>query len=215
MRQKLSWKSVEALPSQPELPDPFLRPDGTRIRDRRQWSSLRRHWLAQVLYYEYGQLPPTPRGIEAQEMEQTDLADIPARRREVRLRILTPVPLEMRVVLFRPKKRGKLPAVLNGDLGWGEFQPEIVQEVVRRGDTCWWHLTARKSLPTGPNARASTRLTPTTRAKGSLRGHGRIIGWSTSCTPSPMWTRGASPSRDTRAGARPFCWLAPRMNASR
>lgn len=133
MRQKLSWKSVEALPSQPELPDPFLRPDGTRIRDRRQWSSLRRHWLAQVLYYEYGQLPSSPRGTEAQEMEQTDLADIPARRREVRLRILTSVPLEIRVVLFRPKKRGKLPAVLNGDLGWGEIQPEIVQEVVRRG----------------------------------------------------------------------------------
>ncbi len=133
MQENVSWKSAEELPSQPDLPDPFLRPDGRRIRDRREWSTLRRHWLAQVLYYEYGELPPQPRGVEAQQTEGTELSDISAQHSELRLRILTPVPIEMNLTLFRPKRRGKTPVVVNGDRCWGELKPEIVQEVVRRG----------------------------------------------------------------------------------
>ncbi|MGQ9790535.1 MAG: glucuronyl esterase domain-containing protein [Armatimonadota bacterium] len=133
MQQKISWKTADELPSQPKLPDPFLRPDGKRIRDRWEWAFLRKHWLAQVLYYEYGELPPKPRGVEAQRVGQTELGDISAQRVELRLRILTPVPLEVRLLMFRPKKGGKLPVVVNGDLGWGEPEGEIVQEVARRG----------------------------------------------------------------------------------
>lgn len=133
MRGDQTFLPVEQLAVQPELPDPFLRPDGRRIRERREWSSLRKHWQSSVLYYQYGDLPPKPRGVEAEFVAQTELNDIAAQRTELRLRILTPEPLAVRTLMFRPKGRGKRPAIVDGDLGWGEPNPEIVQEVVRRG----------------------------------------------------------------------------------
>ncbi len=49
-----------ALPPQAGLPDPFLRPDGTRVALPDEWPSQREHLKAMLLHYMYGQVPPRP-----------------------------------------------------------------------------------------------------------------------------------------------------------
>ncbi len=76
--QSRVFPAVEDLPVQKELPDPFLRPDGKRITSPREWKSLREHWLALVLHYEYGELPPKPRGVRAETVEEQEVPDLKA-----------------------------------------------------------------------------------------------------------------------------------------
>lgn len=56
---------VDALPDRPELPDPFVMLDGTRIETPEQWHDLRRPELKLLFqHYVYGYLPP-PTPIQA------------------------------------------------------------------------------------------------------------------------------------------------------
>lgn len=133
MPQSRLFPAIDDLPVQKELPDPFLRPDGKRIAAPREWKLLREHWLTLVLHYEYGELPPKPRGVRAETVAERELSDLKAVRTEYRLHIDTPVPLDTRLLLFRPRRRARLPVIVDGDLGWGEPQEEIVKEVLKRG----------------------------------------------------------------------------------
>lgn len=128
-----TFPSAECLPVQKELPDPFLRPDGKRITSPREWKPLREHWLTLVLHYEYGELPPKPRGVRAEKVDEKELSAPRATRTEYRLHIEAPVPLSTRLLLFRPRQRGNLPVIVDGDLGWGEPEEEIVVAVLKRG----------------------------------------------------------------------------------
>ena len=127
------YPSTNQLPVQKELPDPFLRADGKRITSPREWKPLREYWQAMVLHYEYGELPPKPRGIRAEIVEQREMPDLKAARIEYRLHIEATVPLAVRLLLYRPKRGGRLPAIIDGDLCWGEPKGEIVEEVLKRG----------------------------------------------------------------------------------
>lgn len=133
MPQSRVFPAIDALPVQKELPDPFLRPDGKRITSPREWKSLREYWLALVLHYEYGQLPPKPRGVHAEAIEAKEFSDLRAMRTEYRLHIDAPVLVSTRLILFLPRQRAKLPVIVDGDLGWGEPPREVVEEVVKRG----------------------------------------------------------------------------------
>lgn len=44
-------------------------------------------------------------------------------------------PLNTRLLLWRPRQRGKLPVIVDGDLCWGEPHGDVVEEVVKRGYT--------------------------------------------------------------------------------
>lgn len=133
MSQNHAFPAVDNLPVQKELPDPFLRPNGERMTSPREWKSLRERWLALVLHYEYGELPPQPHRVRAETVEEKGLSDLKAVRTEYRLHIETPVPLSTRLLLFRPRRRGRLPVIVDGDLGWGEPSDKIVEEAVTRG----------------------------------------------------------------------------------
>lgn len=127
------FPSRDELPEQKELPDPLRRPDGRRITSLREWKALREHWLTVVLHYQYGELPPKPRGVQGETVEEQELPDARATRTEYRLHIDAPVPVSVRLLLFRPPQRGKLPVIVDGDLCWGEPKGEVVEEVMRRG----------------------------------------------------------------------------------
>ena len=51
---------VEELPSNAMMPDPFLRPDGTRVASHDAWPSQRAHLRATLEHYLYGTVPPKP-----------------------------------------------------------------------------------------------------------------------------------------------------------
>ena len=43
-----------------ELPDPFLKPDGTRVQTREEWPEQREYLKAMLTHYLYGTMPPPP-----------------------------------------------------------------------------------------------------------------------------------------------------------
>ena len=43
-----------------ELPDPFLKPDGTRVETEEDWSLQRKYLKDMLEFYLYGETPPAP-----------------------------------------------------------------------------------------------------------------------------------------------------------
>lgn len=67
-----SFPDVAKLPPQPGLPDPLLRPDGTRVATRKEWVKKRRPELkALFAHYMYGHVPPRPSGMKL-DVERID-----------------------------------------------------------------------------------------------------------------------------------------------
>src|SRR5437016_3621456 len=76
---------VEALPSISELPDPFLRDNGHRIRTPSDWKAQRKALLEKVLRYEYGPLPPAARNVTGKELSSRKIDGMAADERVIEL----------------------------------------------------------------------------------------------------------------------------------
>lgn len=133
LMQKAVPPDVTALPRLTELPDPLVKPDGTRITSRRAWASQRRALLESVLRYEYGALPPVPQTFTGKEMASRTLEAVSATEHDIRLTIGSSEMLQTRLVLTLPATAKAVPVIVCGDLCWGRVKPEIVAEVVKRG----------------------------------------------------------------------------------
>ena len=59
------FKEADELPSIPDLPDPLLSPDGTRVETPGQWMSMRERLKAMVAFYMFGDVPPAPTRVDA------------------------------------------------------------------------------------------------------------------------------------------------------
>jgi hypothetical protein len=68
------FPTIDSLPDNPMMPDPFSRLDGTRITRKAQWPEQRQYLLALVQHYLYGHVPPRPR---KDQLEYTHLFDEP------------------------------------------------------------------------------------------------------------------------------------------
>ncbi len=54
------FPSKENLPRIEELPDPFLKPDGTRVASPEEWPEQREYLKAMLSHYMFGEMPPAP-----------------------------------------------------------------------------------------------------------------------------------------------------------
>jgi dienelactone hydrolase len=143
-------KQPDELPSVNELPNPFVRTDGSTVERREDWPARREELTELVFAYEYGHLPPAapvsaserpwkPAGKQAQEAEAGRAADavpLPPGTTEKHL-LLTTGPggrgVEIPVVLTMPAGEGPFPAIIRGDLCWGRVDSRIAAEVAARG----------------------------------------------------------------------------------
>ncbi|MBT5170040.1 MAG: hypothetical protein HOL92_16400, partial [Opitutales bacterium] len=57
---KYEFHSVDRLPDNPMHPDPFLKPDGSRVLSLEEWPAQREYLKALVQRYLYGSVPPRP-----------------------------------------------------------------------------------------------------------------------------------------------------------
>ncbi len=95
-----------------ELPDPFLKADGTRVKDADEWQTHRKELYKTAVELQYGTMPPKPEFLEVEKLHDNSYRIITGRR-------VKPVSFTMR--LIRPKKDnkvipGKFPVVVDGDL---------------------------------------------------------------------------------------------------
>lgn len=59
---KTTWEfpTVEGLPVHEGMPDPFVKPDGSRVTSTKQWPAQRVYLKAMLTHYLYGSMPPRP-----------------------------------------------------------------------------------------------------------------------------------------------------------
>ena len=127
------FPTVDKLPVVAELPDPFLRTDGSRLRTKDEWDSQRKELLARILHYEYGALPPVAKNVTAKERGSKKIDDTGATERELSLTMGPAGAVQTQLFLTVPAGKGPFPAVITGDLGWGRVKPAIVAEISKRG----------------------------------------------------------------------------------
>lgn len=102
----------EALPRQPQLPDPLVCRDGTRVTTPEQWHTHRKPELKELFqHYMYGRLPPRPTRVAYTELFQDDKAlDGRARLSEVRITFEEPaLRRTLHVLLVVPSGRTRPP----------------------------------------------------------------------------------------------------------
>lgn len=142
-------KHPDELPSVKELPNPFVRSDGTPVETLADWPARRAELRDLVLTYEYGHLPPAapvsaaeqawkPTGQQAREAEAkraVNPAPLPEGATEEHLLLKTGPggKVSIPLILTIPAGKGPFPAIIRGDLCWGRVDPRIAAEVASRG----------------------------------------------------------------------------------
>jgi len=130
---ELSRQRGAELPAIKELPDPFLQADGQRVQSKQEWLKQSRALLELVLRYEYGNLPPVPHNLAAEELATKNLEAIGANERTILLTMGPDHAIRTHLNLTVPIGKGPFPAIVCGDLGWGRVNPNVVEQVVKRG----------------------------------------------------------------------------------
>ena len=127
-----SAPTADQLPSIAQLPDPFLLPDGSRVKTPQQWADHRQQLKDLILTYEYGHLPP-PSPVQAKVVSSKKLDGSDVTESEIELRMGPGGQIPVKMVVTTPPGGGPFPVILKGDLCWGRVKPEIVSEVIKRG----------------------------------------------------------------------------------
>ena len=60
---------VEELLVQDGMPDPFVKPDGSRVRSREEWPEQREYLKAMLAHYMYGSMPPRPEKFDLKRVK--------------------------------------------------------------------------------------------------------------------------------------------------
>ena len=102
-----------------ELPDTFLKPDGTRASSIEEYEELKKEHYKSVVELQYGTMPPKPEFLTVQKMGKG--------RKSTSYRVTTgrkdfPVSFTMRV--FLPQTEEKCPVIVDGDLSFDYITDE-------------------------------------------------------------------------------------------
>lgn len=108
-----NFAPVQELAQQTQLPDPFLKPDGSRVSTPDEWPQQRAYLKAMLEHYQYGTMPPKPEHLEVQCLDSKTLLDGKAlqERYEIRLN-RNQRSMSFQFELIRPRDAKRLPAVI-------------------------------------------------------------------------------------------------------
>ena len=124
---------VDKLPAIPQLPDPFLFPDGSRVKTAADWGRRREQIKSLILDYEYGHLPPSPGNVAGKVKENYQNPD-GSTEQNIHLTFGPEgQSMSLDVFLTVPAGKGPFPVIVKGDLCWERVKSEIVADVVKRG----------------------------------------------------------------------------------
>lgn len=89
-----------------KLPDPFLKPDGTRVKNESEWQQQRKHLCKSAVELQYGTMPPQPEFLELQKLHKNTYRIVTGRHEK---------PVSFIIRILRPETEEKLPVVIYGD----------------------------------------------------------------------------------------------------
>jgi pimeloyl-ACP methyl ester carboxylesterase len=126
---------MDKLPSIPQLPDPFLLPGGSRVKDKADWLRRREQIKRMILDYEYGHPAPAPGNVKVGQ-EVWSIRENDGSGGIEKVFVLTMGPdgkVSTPVALTLPPGKGPFPVIVKGDLCWGRVKPPIVADILKRG----------------------------------------------------------------------------------
>lgn len=138
---KYEFHSVDRLPDNPMHPDPFLKPDGSRVLSLEEWPAQREYLKALVQRYLYGSVPPRPTrdelSVEQFLGEEYNPPDTTVKGRKEGFRITISrngLTHSFTFNLWRPAARNRYPVLINNAPEHGHPNPTYsMAEGVRRG----------------------------------------------------------------------------------
>ena len=133
------FPKVDDLAIQPEMPDPFIMKDGSRVKNLKDWKEQRKYLRAMLEHYLYGTVPPLPKQVEVEKHSSTSVLDGKGLRETFTLTIRrNGLTASCKLVVVRPKANKRYPTVIKNDrVAFDEELDEDTQfageEAVRRG----------------------------------------------------------------------------------
>ena len=100
-----------------ELPDPFLKPDGTRVQTREEWPEQREYLKAMLTHYLYGTMPPPPGNTRGKVTFSRKVYNGRAIAETVHITCGPEDAIQFDCELIRPAKEGKVPVIT-----WNQFK---------------------------------------------------------------------------------------------
>jgi hypothetical protein len=126
-------ESREQMEQLTELPDPFVFADGSWVKTPRDWARRRKEILDLVVGLEYGGLPPSGAGVDAQLLHNHKPGEFEGGSYvQFRLVLKNQPAFHFRLDLAIPPGDGPFPVILNGDGCYRFVTPGIVGDVLRR-----------------------------------------------------------------------------------
>lgn len=130
MDKSYSFKPREKLTAVKNLPDPFIKPDGTRVETPEQWEEQREYLKEMLDYYMYGEVPQPPSNVSCELIDSTSLYGGTAIFEH--LRLYSDRGISILAEITRPTAPGKHPVII-----WNQFSNmercPIEEEAVSRG----------------------------------------------------------------------------------
>lgn len=115
-QKEYHWKPPIQLRIQFGLPDPFLKPDGTRIQSKQEWPRQRDYIIAMLEHYQYGSMPPVPENMVVKETLSEDLFDDSATRKLYTSTLTrNGKTLDFHFGLIKPRGNGPFPVIIKND----------------------------------------------------------------------------------------------------
>ena len=124
-------KSLDSLPSIPELPDLFTFADGRKVKTIDSWRNRRKEMKAILQYYQYGHIPPSPDRITVLDFKSRSIPELDAKEECMTLVIGSKTQLRMRIAVYIPSIEGKRPVIVREEAALGHL--EEVPVLMKRG----------------------------------------------------------------------------------
>jgi (4-O-methyl)-D-glucuronate---lignin esterase len=111
-----SFPAPAALPAHDRMPGILIKPDGSLLKNTTGWEDQRTYLKAMLAHYEYGRMPPIPKGVRIEERQQTTVHGGKA------IQVLGTIEVtrngrsaKFRVGIVRPARDGVFPVIVKND----------------------------------------------------------------------------------------------------
>ncbi len=179
--QRYDFLPREQLKAIPELPDPFVGPDGVRVQSPVEWPAQREYLKAMLAHYLYGHMPAEPGAVSGQLLYSRPVYAGRALAERVRITAGPAGQIAFEADIIRPAAAGRVPVFT-----WNQFSdrrgcPAEQEIVVERGYAIAEFDKAQLAPDDGSAARCALALAYPECDWGCIAmwawGHSRLADW--------------------------------------
>ncbi len=135
------FPATSDLPVQDGMPDPFLGPDGTRLKSPEDWPAQREYLKAMLAHYQYDHMPPRPEQFDLKRTQSASAFDGNAVQEQYAIKLeRNGRTATFHFEFIRPIKRARMPIIVkNGSTFFGsegtsaQNDTAAARHAVRRG----------------------------------------------------------------------------------